>query len=64
VDESGAFIQGNPVALCEAVADLLARVRRVVPFWEDDGVLYPVLEAVGTLVRSGALLDENSPPPW
>lgn len=51
----GEPVQVEPVALCPAVGDLWAAVREVVPFWEDDGVLHPCLEAVGKLVRAGLL---------
>lgn len=51
----GEPVQVDPVALAPAVGDLWAAVRGVVPFWEDDGVLHPALEAVGQLVRAGRL---------
>ncbi len=41
--------------LAAGIEALLAKVREVAPAWEDDGVLHPLLEACGELVRSGEL---------
>lgn len=56
--------------LAPGVEALRARVRAVVRYWEDDGVLHPELSAVGRLVRAGALGIEAPAPgapatlPW
>ena len=54
-DAEGAVQEAAPVVLAPAIEALRTRVRAVVPFWEDDGVLHPCLAAVGRLVRGGGL---------
>ncbi|NOY28308.1 MAG: aromatic amino acid lyase [Oligoflexia bacterium] len=53
--EDGQREADQPVVLAPAVDALRAKVRAVVPFWEDDGLLHPCLVAVGGLVRRGEL---------
>jgi histidine ammonia-lyase len=55
-DADGASIAAEPEQLAPAVETMRLRVRKYVPFWEDDGVLHPALVAAGRLVRSGELL--------
>ena len=50
----------QPVAPPPGIARPLAAVRAVIPFWEDDGVMHPVLTAAGALVRAGGLGSETS----
>ena len=51
--------------LAPAVEALRARVRAVVGYWEDDGVMHPELAAVGRLVRAGGLSAPGSDVgPW
>ena len=52
----GAPVAVAPQVLPAPIAALQARVRAVIPFWEDDGHLHPALVAAGELVRGGALL--------
>lgn len=54
-DTAGARLDDAPVTLAPAIEALRARVRDVVPFWEDDGLMHPALVAVGALVRDGRL---------
>ena len=61
VDDSGAPIPADTVHVAPGPAAMHARVREVVPFWEDDQVMHPALAASGHLVRSGGLLGEASP---
>ncbi len=61
-DEDGAPMDVPPVELASRIAELHARVRTVIPFWEDDGVLHPALKAAGSLVRGGEFL--GSPARW
>jgi len=56
--EQGERLPDAPLALAPAVEQLRARVRAVVPFWEDDGLLHPCLVATGRLVRQGGLLGD------
>jgi len=59
-DEEGAPMDVPPVVLAPGISDLHARVRGVVAFWEDDGILHPALKAAGHLVRSGEFLANPS----
>ena len=61
-DEDGVPMDVPPVRLAPRIAELQARVREVILFWEDDGVLHPALQAAGTLVRGGQFL--GMPAPW
>lgn len=56
--DAGERLPDAPMVLAPEIEALRARVRAVVPFWEDDGVLHPCLTAVGGLVRSGGLVGE------
>jgi histidine ammonia-lyase len=59
-DADGAPKDVPPVSLARGISQLHARVREVIDFWEDDGILHPALQAAGTLVRSGAFLDQQT----
>ena len=59
--EGGQRLPDAPVPLAPAVEALRAKVRAVVPFWEDDGLLHPALVAAGRLVREGALCGARGP---
>ena len=61
VDETGASVRAEPVPIAPGPAAMQARVRAVVPFWEDDQVMHPALAASGALVRSGGLLGDAAP---
>lgn len=61
-DPAGERLPDVPVALAPAIEVLRSRVRAVVPFWEDDGLMHPALVAVGTLVRHGRLLADHDTP--
>lgn len=56
VDDAGAPFPADAVHLAPGPEAMRARVRAVVPFWEDDQVMHPALVAAGGLVRSGGLL--------
>ncbi len=62
VDETGGVFPADPVELCPGIDGLRARVRAVVPFWQDDQVLHPALVAAGGLVRRGGL--RGGGPDW
>lgn len=65
VDAAGKRKKAAPVVLAPAMEDARARVREVVDFWEDDGLLHPDLAAAGALVRGGRLVPtEATPTPW
>ncbi len=53
--DDGEPVQGEPVTLAPGIEALRQTVRAQVPFWEDDGVLHPALQAVGTMLRDGRL---------
>ena len=55
-DEFGEIQTGIPVRLAPGVAELLERVRRVVPRWTEDRVLHRDIEAVSVMLRSNGLM--------
>ncbi len=59
----GVRTEGPPAAIAPGVEAGRAAVRAVTAYWEDDQILHPVLDAVGTLVRSGGL-SGRSGEPW
>jgi len=61
-DEEGAPMKVDPIELAPGISSLHQRVRALIPFWEDDDVLHPALQAAGALVRDGTLL--GKPSPW
>lgn len=63
-NSDGEAVSAEPLELAPAVQALWERVRGVVDYWADDGVLHPCLAAVGGLVRSGALLEGDERAPW
>lgn len=56
VDDLGEPVPADAVHIAAGPAAMRDRVRRVVPYWEDDQVMHPALVAAGGLVRSGGLL--------
>lgn len=60
-DADGAPMEVSAITLAPRVAELHARVRARIDYWEDDGVLHPALEAGGQLVRTGEILGKASP---
>jgi histidine ammonia-lyase len=60
-DASGASIAAKPVTLAPAIAQTHQRIRAHIDYWADDGLLHPALEAAGTLVRSGKIIENTGP---
>ena len=60
-DAEGNQLSVEPVVVAPAIASLHARVREVIPYWEDDDVLHPCLAAAGRMVRSGSILGDLQP---
>lgn len=58
--ENGRMERIEPTPLAPKIREVRDRVRAVVPFWEDDGVLHPALESVGRMIRRGEVLGELS----
>ena len=61
-DAEGKQSAVEPVKVAPAIATLHARVREVIPYWEDDDVLHPCLAAAGQMVRCGSILGD--PQSW
>lgn len=62
-DHDGAPMPAEPVTPAPQIAALHEQIRAVVPYWEDDGLLHPAVEAMGRLVRGGTLVQDD-PRPW
>ena len=60
-DAQGKRLDAQPVMPSPKIAELHARIRQHIDYWEDDEVLHPVLVAAGQLVRSGAALGTSLP---
>ena len=58
-DAEGKQSAVEPVKVAPAIATLHARVREVIPYWEDDDVLHPCLAAAGQMVRRGTVLGNS-----
>ena len=61
-DAEGEPLDAEPVTPSPKIAELHARIRHHIDYWEDDEVLHPVLVAAGEMVRTGSVLGD--PLPW
>lgn len=62
-DRDGSPMPAEPVEPSPQIKALHQKIRSVVPYWEDDGLLHPAIEKMGELVRSGELY-QDGPQGW
>ena len=60
-DADGHRVPAPTVDLAPRVEQLWSTVRESIDFWDDDGVLHPVLARAGQLVRQGSLTTQSGP---
>ncbi|MEL6348635.1 MAG: aromatic amino acid lyase [Myxococcota bacterium] len=63
-DRNGLPIPAEPVTIAPKLAEIHTQIRKTVPFWEDDEILHPTINALGAMVRSGTLLENPPQTPW
>jgi histidine ammonia-lyase len=61
VDAMGKACDAPRAQIAPGIEKLHRTVRTVIPYWEDDAVLHPLLAAASALVRRGAIVGDDAP---